>query len=168
VSAKLWSSWGCRDSNLACRHKLSGGQEQRVSLARALSAIRESCSSDEPFAALDENLRAEIRTLVRSIQRTLGVTALFVNNMTGMKLRTMAHRIAYLDRGGIQQLATLRDSMKFRRAWKPCDSSGRRCEGQYRFGIADDWTRRRIVAQKHGARFGPLSGRKRARSNPAP
>jgi len=91
-------------------NQLSGGQEQRVSIARALVSQPNILLLDEPFTALDENLRIEIRSLVRNIQRRLQVTALFVTHDRN-EAAAMAHRIAFLERGKIandQNLAFLR------------------------------------------------------------
>ena len=88
--------------------QLSGGQEQRVSLARALVSDPRILLLDEPFAALDENLRGEIRTLVRAIQRKLRITAIFVTHDRA-EAATMAHRIAFLHAGRVEQRGTLRE-----------------------------------------------------------
>ena len=60
--------------------QLSGGQEQRVSLARALVTQPDVLLLDEPLSQLDANLRIEMRDLIRHIQRELGVTTLFVTH----------------------------------------------------------------------------------------
>jgi ABC-type Fe3+/spermidine/putrescine transport system ATPase subunit len=88
-------------------NRLSGGQEQRVSLARALVSDPRILLLDEPFAALDENLRAEMRSLVRGIQRRLQLTSIFVTHDRN-EAAAMAHRIAFLDRGHIVQTGSLR------------------------------------------------------------
>jgi len=88
--------------------QLSGGQEQRVSLARALVSQPGLLLLDEPFAALDENLRGEIRGLVRALQRQLNLTALFVTHDRN-EAAAVAHRIAFLDEGKVLQTATLRE-----------------------------------------------------------
>lgn len=88
--------------------QLSGGQEQRVALARALVSDPRILLLDEPFASLDENLRAEIRTLVRGIQRKLGITAVFVSH-DRREAAVMADRIAFLHEGRIEQCGALRD-----------------------------------------------------------
>jgi putative spermidine/putrescine transport system ATP-binding protein len=88
--------------------QLSGGQEQRVALARALISEPRILLLDEPFASLDENLRAEIRTLVRGIQRKLRMTTIFVTH-DRTEAAAMAHRIALLRAGRIEQCGTLRE-----------------------------------------------------------
>ncbi|MFN0086326.1 MAG: ABC transporter ATP-binding protein [Blastocatellia bacterium] len=89
-------------------HELSGGQEQRVALARALIVEPRVLLLDEPFSALDENLRGEMRMLVRDLQRRLRITTLFVTHDQREAL-AIADRIALLLDGRIEQSGEPRD-----------------------------------------------------------
>lgn len=83
-------------------HELSGGQEQRVALARALVTEPRVLLLDEPFSALDENLRGEMRLLVRELQRRLRITTIFVTHDQREAL-AVADRIALLLDGRVEQ-----------------------------------------------------------------
>ena len=89
-------------------HELSGGQEQRVALARALVTEPRVLLLDEPFSALDESLRAEMRMLVRALQQRLTITTLFVTHDQA-EAAAMADRIALLLDGQLEQLGAPRD-----------------------------------------------------------
>ena len=89
-------------------NQLSGGQEQRVSLARALVGDPRILLLDEPFASLDEKLRVEIRTLVSGIQRKLRMTAIFVTHDLA-EAAAMTHRIAFIHAGQVAQCGILRE-----------------------------------------------------------
>jgi len=88
--------------------ELSGGQEQRVSLARALVTRPRVLLLDEPFSALDVGLRAEMRSLVRQLQRRLQITTVFVTHDQEEAV-TIADRIALLLDGEIIQVGKPRD-----------------------------------------------------------
>ena len=85
--------------------KMSGGQQQRVALARALAAKPKLLLLDEPFSALDENLREEMRQLVKSLQRELGVTTMLVTHDRGEAL-SMSDRVALMFDGQLAQFDT--------------------------------------------------------------
>jgi len=84
--------------------ELSGGQQQRVALARALVIRPKVLLLDEPFSALDKNLRASMQVELKEIQRSLGVTTIFVTHDQGEAL-SMSDRIAVMSAGRIRQVA---------------------------------------------------------------
>jgi len=86
------------------RH-LSGGQRQRVAIARALVFHPRIILMDEPLSSLDRQLREEMTTEIRSLQRRLGVTVIYVTHDQAEAL-TLSDRIAILRAGLIEQLAT--------------------------------------------------------------
>jgi spermidine/putrescine ABC transporter ATP-binding subunit len=84
--------------------QLSGGQQQRVALARALVIRPKVLLLDEPFSALDKNLRGAMQVELKHIQRSLGVTTIFVTHDQGEAL-SMSDRIAVMSAGRIRQVA---------------------------------------------------------------
>jgi putative spermidine/putrescine transport system ATP-binding protein/spermidine/putrescine transport system ATP-binding protein len=86
-------------------HQLSGGQQQRVALARALVISPKVLLLDEPFSALDRNLRASMQIEIKEIQRQLGVTTIFVTHDQGEAL-SLSDRIAVMFEGRIRQVGT--------------------------------------------------------------
>ena len=83
--------------------QLSGGQQQRVALARALVTRPKVLLLDEPLGALDRRLRQEMQVELRQIQRSVGITAIFVTHDQEEAL-TLSDRIAILDQGRIVQV----------------------------------------------------------------
>lgn len=83
-------------------HQLSGGQQQRVALARALAARPDVLLLDEPFSALDENLREGMRTLVKDLHRKFHMTTVLVTHDRQEAL-SMADRAAVMMNGRILQ-----------------------------------------------------------------
>lgn len=89
-------------------NQLSGGQQQRVALARAL-VIRPQCLLlDEPLSNLDARLRLDMRSEIRRICKSSGLTTLYVTHDQKEAL-SMADRMAVLDDGRVQQAGTPRD-----------------------------------------------------------
>jgi putative spermidine/putrescine transport system ATP-binding protein len=84
--------------------QLSGGQRQRVALARALINQPRVLLLDEPLGALDLKLREEMQVELKSLQRRLGITFVFVTHDQGEAL-SMADRVAVFNKGRIEQLA---------------------------------------------------------------
>jgi spermidine/putrescine ABC transporter ATP-binding subunit len=85
--------------------QLSGGQQQRVALARALVINPTVLLLDEPFSALDKNLRTSMQVELRDIQRKLGVTTIFVTHDQSEAL-SLSDRLAVMSGGHIHQLGT--------------------------------------------------------------
>ena len=85
--------------------QLSGGQQQRVALARALVINPTVLLLDEPFSALDKNLRASMQIELRDIQRKLGLTTIFVTHDQSEAL-SLSDRMAVMSDGKIRQLGT--------------------------------------------------------------
>jgi len=83
-------------------HQLSGGQRQRVALARALVLRPQVLLLDEPLAALDQKLRREMQVELKHLQRTLGITFVFVTHDQEEAL-TMSDRIAVMNAGRVEQ-----------------------------------------------------------------
>lgn len=84
---------------------LSGGQRQRVAMGRAIVRHPRVFLMDEPLSNLDSQLRTHTRTQVAALQRTLGVTTIYVTH-DQTEAMTMADRIVILDQGAIQQIGT--------------------------------------------------------------
>jgi len=82
--------------------QLSGGQRQRVALARALVLRPKVLLLDEPLGALDQKLRKEMQVELKSLQRRLGITFVFVTHDQEEAL-TMSDRIAVMNGGRVEQ-----------------------------------------------------------------
>ena len=85
--------------------QLSGGQQQRVALARCLAIDPKVLLLDEPFGALDKNLRLDMQIEVKRLVRKSGVTTILVTHDQEEAL-SMADRIAVMSRGNIEQVST--------------------------------------------------------------
>jgi putative spermidine/putrescine transport system ATP-binding protein len=88
--------------------QLSGGQQQRIALARCLAIEPKVLLLDEPFGALDKNLRLDMQIEVKRLQRESGVTAILVTHDQEEAL-SLADRIAVMSQGRIEQVASPTD-----------------------------------------------------------
>ncbi|NEQ31106.1 MAG: ABC transporter ATP-binding protein [Leptolyngbya sp. SIO4C5] len=84
--------------------QLSGGQKQRVALGRAMSRNPQVFLMDEPLSNLDAKLRTETRAQIVALQRSLGITTIYVTH-DQTEAMTMGDRIAVMNQGQIQQVA---------------------------------------------------------------
>jgi spermidine/putrescine ABC transporter ATP-binding subunit len=88
--------------------RLSGGQQQRVALARALVNRPKVLLLDEPLSALDANLRRQMQTELKSLQREVGITFIFVTH-DQEEAMALSDRIALLRAGNLEQVANPRE-----------------------------------------------------------
>jgi multiple sugar transport system ATP-binding protein len=87
---------------------LSGGEQQRVALGRAMVRRPQAYLMDEPLTNLDAKLRTSMRAELKHLQRDLGVTTLYVTH-DQIEAMTMGDRIAVLKKGSLQQIGTPRE-----------------------------------------------------------
>ena len=88
--------------------KLSGGQQQRVAIARALANNPRVLLLDEPLAALDLKLRKDMQTELKNIQKSLGISFIYVTHDQEEAL-SMSDTVVVMDNGEIQQIGTPQD-----------------------------------------------------------
>ncbi|MDQ0456780.1 ABC transporter ATP-binding protein [Rhizobium paknamense] len=96
---------GLQDYGQRRPSQLSGGQRQRVAIARCIVLEPKILLMDEPFASLDQHLRDRLREEVRQIQKTLGITTIFVTHGQDEAL-SVADRIVVMSMGRIEQVGT--------------------------------------------------------------
>jgi putative spermidine/putrescine transport system ATP-binding protein len=88
--------------------QLSGGQQQRVALARVIATEPTVLLLDEPFGALDKNLRLDMQIEIKRLQRQLGLTAIMVTH-DQEEAMSIADRIAVMNKGHVEQFGTPTD-----------------------------------------------------------
>ncbi len=88
--------------------QLSGGQQQRIALARCLAVDPKILLLDEPFGALDKNLRLDMQIEVKRLQREYGITTILVTHDQEEAL-SMADRVAVMSRGRVEQVSAPTD-----------------------------------------------------------
>ena len=89
-------------------HQLSGGQQQRVALARALAKQPQILLLDEPLSALDAKIRDSLRQEIRTIQRQLGITTIYVTH-DQQEAMALSDRIVVMSQGHVAQIGAPHD-----------------------------------------------------------
>lgn len=100
--AELLTLVGLTDAAQQHPHQLSGGQQQRIALARAMAPRPEILLLDEPFSALDPELRGQLASEVRTLLKQDGITAILVTH-DQTEAFTMADQIGVMDQGELHQ-----------------------------------------------------------------
>jgi ABC-type Fe3+/spermidine/putrescine transport system ATPase subunit len=108
LALAMLDSVGMRSFSTRRVHELSGGEKQRVALARTIATQPRIVLFDEPLSSLDTALRKQLRAEIRSQQRRSGLTAIYVTHDLEEAM-AMADKVAVMDDGKILQYAIPRD-----------------------------------------------------------
>jgi putative spermidine/putrescine transport system ATP-binding protein len=103
--AELLTLIGLPEKSDRFPYQLSGGQQQRVALARALAIEPQVLLLDEPLSALDAKIRIVLRKEIRDIQRSLGITTVYVTHDQEEAL-SLSDRVVVMSQGRIEQIGT--------------------------------------------------------------
>jgi putative spermidine/putrescine transport system ATP-binding protein len=103
--AELLETVNLPDKGARYPYQLSGGQQQRVALARALAFEPQVLLLDEPLSALDAKIRVALRHEIRSIQRQLGITTVYVTHDQEEAL-SLSDRVVVMSEGRMEQIGT--------------------------------------------------------------
>ena len=128
-------------------HQFSGGQLQRVAIARALVIEPQVLLLDEPLSNLDAKLRVEMRGEIRELQKTLGITVIYVTHDQEEAL-AISDRIAVMRGGRVEQIGAPREiydrpATPFVASFRRHDQSARRHRRRATGGMARDRAARR-------------------------